>query len=82
MLFNFLNRKFSKFDFLNLAFFLFTLIAINMIFLLDSSDSWEFKAQVGLDRILYSTSSVYLFFIIKSLTIIFKKKLGKEGWNL
>ena len=82
MLFNFLNRKFSKFDFLSLAFFLFTLIAINMIFLLDSSDSWKFKAQVGLDRILYSTSSVYLFFIIKSLTIIFKKKLGKEGWNL
>jgi len=82
MLLNFLNRKFSKFDFLNLAFFLFTLIAINMIFLLDSSYSWKFKAQVGLDRILYSTSSVYLFFIIKSLTIIFKKKLGKEGWNL
>jgi hypothetical protein len=23
-----------------------------------------------------------LFFIIKSLTIIFKKKLGKECWNL
>jgi len=82
MLLNFLNRKFSKFDFLNLAFFLFTLIAINMIFLLDSFYSWKFKAQVGLDRILYSTSSVYLFFIIKSLTIIFKKKLGKEGWNL
>lgn len=67
-----LHERTSRFENLTIIFFLSTSIAINLIFLLDASD-WKFKAQVGLDRIFYSTSSVYLFFIVKSLIIAFKK---------
>jgi hypothetical protein len=67
-----LHERTSRFENLTIIFFLSTSIAINLIFLLDASD-WKFKAQVGLDRIFYSTSSVYLFFIVKSLIIGFKK---------
>lgn len=70
--YNLLHERTSRFDNLTIIFFLSTSVAINLIFLLDASD-WKFKAQVGLDRIFYSTSSVYLFFIVKSLINAFKK---------
>ena len=43
------------------------------IFYLTKDPNWKFHAQVGLDRMLYQTSGVYLIFIVsffKNLKLI------------
>ena len=64
---------------LNYIFFFIINIAMAIsIFYLTKDSNWKFHAQVGLDRMLYQTSGVYLVFIIKFLeSFIFKKNNNK-----
>ena len=65
----------------NLDFILFFLFNISMamaIFYLTTDLSWKHHAKVGLDRIMYQTSGVYLIFILKFFEkFIFVKLLKK-----
>ena len=78
--YNLLYERTSKFDNHTFIYFLSTLLAINLVFLLDASE-WKFKAEVGLDRIFYQTSSIYLFLILNSIQHFIKIDGNKKRLN-
>ncbi len=62
-----------------LLFFLFNISMVMAIFYLTTDLSWKHHAKVGLDRIMYQTSGVYLIFILKFFEkFIFVKLLKKK----
>ena len=71
------EKNFKK----NLDYIIFFIINVAMsisIFYLTNDPQWKFHAEVGLDRILYQTSGVYLIFIIKFLENFFIKKYNDK----
>ena len=70
----------------SLDFLLFFVINLSMsvsIFYFVNDPNWMHHAKVGLDRMLYQTSGVYLFYILKYFEKIFSKKKFKIflKWN-
>ena len=65
----------------NLDFILFFLINVAMaisIFYFTNDPNWKHHTKVGLDRMLYQTSGVYLIFIMKFFdNFIFKRNSNK-----
>ena len=50
------------------------ILMVISIFYFTSDIKWKFHAQVGLDRMMYQTSGVYLIFIVKYLSNLFSNK--------
>jgi hypothetical protein len=61
-----------------LVFFLINLLMSASIFYFVNDPSWMHHAKVGLDRMLYQTSGVYLFYILK----FFENIIPKRGFKL
>ena len=60
------DKNFKKY--LNyITFFIINIAMAVSIFYFVKDSNWKFHAQVGLDRMLYQTSGVYLIFIINFL---------------
>ena len=66
----------------NLHYIVFFFINIGMvisIFYLTTDPNWKFHAKVGLDRMLYQTSGVYIIFILKFFEdFLFERKLNER----
>jgi len=69
------NLSYIVFFFLNMA------MAMS-IFYATTDLNWKFNAKVALDRMLYQTSGVYLFFILKFFKdFLFDRQIDKHKIN-
>lgn len=73
---------FKKKGYMQLLFFLLVnLISVGLIFILTTEENWKFYVDVGFDRMIYQTSSFYIFiisnFLHNNLTFLF----GGNGKN-
>ena len=60
-----------------ILFFLTNCLLSILIFFLTADVNWNFHASVGMDRIMYSTSGIYLIFILDILKNYFLKNVKK-----
>ena len=72
------NNLKNNYDYI--FFFLINIAMSIAIFYFTNDQKWKFHAEVGLDRMLYQTSGVYLVFIIDLLEKIISKK--KNRFNI
>ena len=74
-----LVKKINKYEHMKyMLFFLANCILSILIFFLTDDVKWNFHASVGMDRIMYSTSGIYLIFILDILKNYFLK-IGKRS---